>query len=122
MIINNEQEFFENLNRLKEKNTNPRPCEICNKSDLPTFVTSSGLGPMSYNICVCCSAMGAEMSGFEDLFGDYMTYNCKEDNYVVKDTECAIQLRDGKSFDTRSEFVKYFETKKEIKYTSAQLD
>ena len=110
---NTAQEVNEILTRLKEKNPEPRPCELCNKTDLPTFVLSSGLGPMSNNICVCCSAMGAEMSGLEDLFSDYMTYNCKEDNYVVKDTEYAIQLKDGKSFDTRSEFVKYFETKKD---------
>ena len=112
MIINNEQEFFENLNRLKEKNTNPRPCEICNKSDLPTFVTSSGLGPMSNNICVCCSAMGAEMSGFEDLFGDYMTYSSSTDDYNIKEIKYDIQLKGGISFGTRSEFVKHFENKK----------
>ena len=63
------QAVFDILNRLKEKNPEPRACEICNKSDLPTSVLSSGLGPMSNNICVCCSAMGAEMSGMSDLFG-----------------------------------------------------
>ena len=77
MIDHNGQEVYESLNRLKEKNPEPRPCEICNKRDLQTFVLSSGLGPMSNNIC---------------------------DN---------IQLKDGNSFETRSEFVKYFETKKE---------
>lgn len=110
--MNNGQEVYEILNRLKEKNPEPRACEICNKSDLPTFVSGSGLGPRSHNICVVCSAMGAEMSGMEDLFGDYMTYNPKNDNYVIKDTEYNIQLKDGVSFETRSEFVKYFETKK----------
>ena len=112
---NTAQEVNEILTRLKEKNPEPRPCELCNKTDLPTFVLSSGLGPMSNNICVCCSAMGAELSGMEDLFGNYMIYSSVNDNYVIKDTECIIQLKDGNSFDTRSEFVKYFETKKENK-------
>lgn len=76
------------------------------------YASTVGLGPASHNICVVCSSMGAEMAGMEDLFGDYMTYSPKNDNYVIKDTEYNIQLKDGNSFQTRSEFVKYFETKK----------
>lgn len=106
------QAVFEILNRLKEKNPEPRACEICNKSDLPTSVLSSGLGPMSNNICVCCSAMGAEMPGMSDLFGDYMTYSSSTDDYNIKEIKYDIQLNGGISFGTRSEFVKHFENKK----------
>lgn len=107
------QAILEILERLKEKNQEPRACEICNKSDLPTTVLSSGLGPMSNNICVCCSAMGAEMPGMSDLFGDYMTYSFSTDDYNVKNVNYQIQIRDGKSFKTRSEFVNYYKAEQQ---------
>lgn len=93
------------MNEDKEK---VRPCEICNKSDLQTFVVSSGLGPMSNNVCVCCSAMGAELPGMEDLFGSYTLYNPINDNYIYGDKILEIKLKNGSIFKTRSEFVKYF--------------
>ena len=96
------------LEKMEEDKEKVRPCELCNKSDLPTFVVSSSLGPMSNNICICCSAMGAEMPGMTDLFGDYMTYSFSTDDYNVKNVNYQIQIRDGKSFKTRSEFVNYY--------------
>ena len=103
------------LEKMEEDKDKIRPCEICSKDDLPTFVISSGLGPMSNNVCVCCSAMGAEIDGMQDLFGDYLTFDKLSDSYKVKDKVYCIQVRDGSSFETRSEFVNHYKKLKELK-------
>ena len=90
------------------KNLKSRPCEICSKTDLPTAVVSSTLGAMSNNICYCCSAMGAELAGMQDLFGDYVLYNKSTDQYTFNDKPLELKLKDGSIFKTRAEFVKHF--------------
>ena len=97
------QKFLDEMKNLKS-----RPCEICDKTDLPTAVVSSTLGAMSNNLCYCCSAMGAELSGMQDLFGEYVIYNKSTDQYTFNDKPIELKLKDGTAFKTRAEYVKHF--------------
>lgn len=103
------------LEKIEEDKEKIRPCEICSKDDLPTYVVSSSLVAMSNNICLCCSAMGAELDGMQDLFGDYLTFDKLSDSYKVKGQVYNIQVRDGSSFETRSEFVNHYKKLKDSK-------
>lgn len=98
-----ERKYLDEMSNL----INQRPCEVCDKTDLPTAVVSSTLGAMSNNLCYCCSAMGAELSGMQDLFGDYVIYNKLTDQYTLKGEHIHINLKNGLSLKTRDELVKY---------------
>lgn len=95
------------LEKMEEDKEKVRPCEICGKTDLPTAVVSSTLGAMSNNLCYCCSAMGAELPGMTQIFGDYTLYNKSTDQYTFSDKPIEIKLKDGTVFKTRDEFVKH---------------
>ena len=85
--------------------TNDRPCEVCNKNDVPCTVASSTLGAFSFNYCQICNAIGAEPAGMQDIAGLYITYNSNDDSYYdTSDNLLPIQTKKGK-WTTRNAFV-----------------
>lgn len=82
-------------------------CDCCGKDDLNTTVSSSTLGAVSYNYCETCLAMGAEPTGMEDLFGNYMIFDSDLDSYVFDNRIIPITLESGLSFMTRTEYIEF---------------
>lgn len=95
------------------KNTE-RPCEICGKSDVSTFVCSSTIGAVSFNTCLVCAGVGAEPKGMIEIIGepgkvaDYLCYyDIASDSYINYNTGKIrpITLKNGDSLQHRKEYV-----------------
>jgi len=81
-----------------------RPCEICGNDDRATAVVSSAVEAISYNTCSVCIAMVCECTpykGHTTFDRDAQKYKDFDNNFVTIDT------KSGKSFDTRTEYVKH---------------
>ncbi len=90
----------------KETETNNRKCEVCHKDDLPCMVHSSGLGGMSFNYCLVCSGIGAELKSLDTGY-NFVHYNEKEDKYY-KGLKFLKIFTKTDVFNTRDEYVRHF--------------
>ena len=81
-------------------------CEVCGHDDIETYVASSTLGAVSFNYCLICGAVGAEPRGFEEISGDYITYDKEADRYKFQEKFLDIDFKSGASIKTRTEAVK----------------
>lgn len=91
-----------------------RKCEICQHDDIETMVHSSSIGAISFNYCYVCSAMGAEPKGFDEISQEYVKFNPEEDKYYLGIKYLPIELKNGKKFKTRKEFVNYLKKSKNL--------
>ena len=83
-------------------------CEVCEKNDYETSVLYNERDGYSSRLCSICRDLNVDEYGLKENMDGYTTYNHNDDRYYDKsDNHLQIKLKNGKTFDKRSDFIEY---------------